>query len=59
MQAAQPALLYLVPCCLFIPLFVALLRGEVSELWNYCEEHLIEKKDGSEKKKIDTAKKNN
>ncbi|VDP57288.1 unnamed protein product [Heligmosomoides polygyrus] len=31
-KAAQPALLYLVPCCLFVPLFAALCTGEVKEV---------------------------
>ncbi|VDD95739.1 unnamed protein product [Enterobius vermicularis] len=45
-KAAQPALLYLVPACLLIPLALAAARGEALELWNYCEEHLVD----SEKK---------
>lgn len=55
-KAAQPALLYLVPTCLIIPLLLATIRGEVSDLWNYNEEHLIEKKD---EKKVSNEKKNN
>ena len=31
-QAAQPALLYLVPSCLGLPFLVALIRGEVADL---------------------------
>lgn len=42
LQRAQPALLYLVPTCVIIPLFFALLRGEVSELWNYSEEDFVD-----------------
>jgi hypothetical protein len=58
-KAAQPALLYLVPSCILIPLGFAALRGEFSALWNYSEEHLVEKDDsdksgkdeGNDKKK--------
>jgi minor histocompatibility antigen H13 len=50
-QAAQPALLYLVPSCVLIPLLMALLRGELRELWNYSEEHLVDKDDKKEDKK--------
>ena len=32
-KAAQPALLYLVPSCLGLPLFVALIRGDISDLF--------------------------
>jgi minor histocompatibility antigen H13 len=42
-KAAQPALLYLVPTCVLIPLFAALLRGEFKALWNYSEDHLVDK----------------
>uniref|UniRef100_A0A1I7YYX2 Minor histocompatibility antigen H13 n=1 Tax=Steinernema glaseri TaxID=37863 RepID=A0A1I7YYX2_9BILA len=41
-KAAQPALLYLVPSCVLIPLIVAAIRGEAHELWNYTEEALTE-----------------
>uniref|UniRef100_A0A915Q2E0 Uncharacterized protein n=1 Tax=Setaria digitata TaxID=48799 RepID=A0A915Q2E0_9BILA len=50
-KAAQPALLYLVPACVLIPLSVASVRGEAYEMLNYCEEHLIEKKNQSKKGK--------
>lgn len=56
-KKAQPALLYLVPTCLFVPLFIALCKGEVSALWNYDEGHLIEKDE--KEKEADVAKKNN
>ncbi|KAL3120974.1 hypothetical protein niasHT_002602 [Heterodera trifolii] len=49
-KAAQPALLYLVPTCLLIPLMVACCRGELRALWNYSEEHLVEKDEPKEKK---------
>lgn len=48
-QAAQPALLYLVPACVLVPLLVAGIRGEAYDMLNYCEEHLIEKKNQSKK----------
>ncbi|XP_078361645.1 signal peptide peptidase-like isoform X2 [Oculina patagonica] len=34
-KAAQPALLYLVPACLGTPITLALIRGEISELFKY------------------------
>lgn len=37
-NAAQPALLYLVPACLIAAFVVALSKGEVNELWAYTEE---------------------
>jgi len=37
-QAAQPALLYLVPACLGSSFLLAILRGEVGELLAYNEE---------------------
>ena len=37
-NAAQPALLYLVPCCLIASLSVGLARGELSVLFAYDEE---------------------
>lgn len=37
-QAAQPALLYLVPFCTIAPLITAFVRGEVSLLVNFAEE---------------------
>ena len=30
---AQPALLYLVPACIGVPVFVALVRGEIIDLF--------------------------
>ncbi|KJH50065.1 signal peptide peptidase [Dictyocaulus viviparus] len=55
-KAAQPALLYLVPCCLLTPLLLASFSGETKELWNYNEEHLTDK---SEKEKDKNSKKTN
>jgi len=34
MQMGQPALLYLVPCCLGTMVFLGWQRGELNELWN-------------------------
>ena len=33
MKSGQPALLYIVPCTLYVVLFVAWLRGDVKQLW--------------------------
>merc|ERR1712210_261940 len=35
---AQPALLYLVPACLGVPLFLALVRGDIKTMFSY-EDH--------------------
>ncbi|KAI6187225.1 hypothetical protein M3Y98_00219700 [Aphelenchoides besseyi] len=56
-KSAQPALLYLVPACILIPLFLALIRGEFKELWNYSEEHLVDPKGEKEKAKNKENKK--
>ncbi|CAK4191154.1 unnamed protein product [Aphanomyces euteiches] len=55
---AQPALLYLVPACLFSSLIQALVRGEFKELWAYSEEDEDPKKtdDKKEDKKDETKK---
>jgi len=37
-KAAQPALLYLVPACLGVPLFLALVRGDIKTMFQY-EDH--------------------
>lgn len=37
---AQPALLYLVPCCVLIPIFVACIKGDFRELLNYRDHPL-------------------
>jgi minor histocompatibility antigen H13 len=49
-KAAQPALLYLVPSCLGLPLLVALIRGELKPLFAYLDnpevpEEKVEKTD--------------
>lgn len=56
-KAAQPALLYLVPCCLFVPLMLAAIRGEVSALWNYDEGKHVDNEEN--RKRVDSGKKNN
>jgi len=51
-EAAQPALLYLVPACLGSSLLCALVRGELKELFAYSEEEEEEKEEveGDEQK---------
>lgn len=48
-KAAQPALLYLVPSCIILPLLMAVCRGELRALWNYSEEHLVETEETKKK----------
>lgn len=43
---AQPALLYLVPCCILIPIFVAILKGDFKALLNYRDHPLPPEDDG-------------
>ena len=50
-QAAQPALLYLVPACLISSMLTAIVRGEVKALFAYSEE--VEE----EEEKVTTDKK--
>lgn len=53
---AQPALLYLVPACIGVPLLVALVRGELKLLFSY-EDHPEDKdKDKKEEKENDDKK---
>lgn len=47
-EAAQPALLYLVPACLGSSLACAFIRGELKELFAYSEEEEESKKDEKE-----------
>lgn len=54
-DAAQPALLYLVPACLGSALVTALVRGEFKELFAYSEED-EEEEDASKDKKDEAAK---
>lgn len=56
-KSAQPALLYLVPACIIIPLLLSLIRGEFSELWNYTEEHLTKPEDAEENGEKEEKKK--
>eukprot|EP00644_Phytophthora_capsici_P018526 jgi/Phyca11/511772/fgenesh2_kg.PHYCAscaffold_97_\ len=56
-NAAQPALLYLVPACLGSALVTALVRGEFKELFEYSEEEEEEDSDSQDDKKEDGDKK--
>lgn len=56
-NAAQPALLYLVPACLISSLGCATLKGEIKELLEYSEEE-EEKKEKNEDEKDEKTKKN-
>ena len=47
-QAAQPALLYLVPACLGSSLLCAVVRGELKELFDYSEEEEEQEEDKKE-----------
>jgi len=51
---AQPALLYLVPACISFPLFVALIRGDIKQLFKYedhpSEDNKDDPKDGQKEK---------
>uniref|UniRef100_A0A914UW50 Uncharacterized protein n=1 Tax=Plectus sambesii TaxID=2011161 RepID=A0A914UW50_9BILA len=58
-KAAQPALLYLVPACVGVPIALATIRGELSDLWNYSEEHLVKKDDKETAKDAVAHKKTN
>jgi len=49
-QAAQPALLYLVPACIGGAFLTALVKGEVKKLLNYSEDADLEEEDESTKK---------
>jgi minor histocompatibility antigen H13 len=57
-NAAQPALLYLVPACLGSSFLCAIVRGEVKELLDYSEEE-EEKPEEEEEEKPEEAKKDN
>ena len=52
-DAAQPALLYLVPACLISSLGCATIKGELSELLEYSEEKEEEEEGEGEKDKKD------
>ena len=51
-NCAQPALLYLVPACMFASLVVAISRQQFIKLWEYDEEH-VSSRDVVEAKKED------
>ncbi|KAL3671255.1 hypothetical protein V7S43_003187 [Phytophthora oleae] len=53
-NAAQPALLYLVPACLGSALVTALVRDEFKELFKYSEEEEGEKDSDSQVDKKET-----
>jgi minor histocompatibility antigen H13 len=55
-QAAQPALLYLVPACLGSSFLCAIVRGEVSLLLAYSEEEEEEEEEKIEEKKEEDKK---
>ncbi|XP_055004139.1 minor histocompatibility antigen H13-like [Boleophthalmus pectinirostris] len=50
---AQPALLYLVPACVGFPVIVALLKGELTEMFRYEEESSEEAGTDTETEKKD------
>jgi len=54
-EAAQPALLYLVPACLSSSLLCAFVKGEIKELFAYSEEE--EEKESKEEIKDEKSKK--
>lgn len=59
-NAAQPALLYLVPACLGSSLLCALVRGELKELFAYSEEEEEEEEENTAeavKEEVEQAKK--
>ena len=56
-NAAQPALLYLVPACLGSSLLCAFVRGELKELFAYSEEEEEEEEVQADTKKDAAAKK--
>lgn len=48
-EAAQPALLYLVPACLGSVILLAAARGQFSTLWSYSEDNVEDHDDQSDK----------
>lgn len=48
---AQPALLYLVPCCILIPAIVAISKGDLKALLNY-RDHPLKTQDGGTKQDV-------
>ena len=55
-EAAQPALLYLVPACLGSSLLCATVRGEMKELFDYSEEEEEEEEKDDSKDEADKKK---
>jgi len=58
-EAAQPALLYLVPACLGTSISTAFIRGEIQALFEYSEEQEDEKgedENNEEKEPLETEK---
>jgi minor histocompatibility antigen H13 len=55
-NAAQPALLYLVPACLLSSWICAVVKGELRELFAYSEEEEEEEKEEDSKKDEDAKK---
>lgn len=56
-QAAQPALLYLVPACLGIPLITAFLRGDLGTMLKYEDYDEAKLEEKREEQKLSDAKK--
>jgi minor histocompatibility antigen H13 len=56
-NAAQPALLYLVPACLGSSLLCAIVRGELKALFDYSEEEEEEEEEEKEDEKDAASKK--
>jgi minor histocompatibility antigen H13 len=48
---AQPALLYLVPACLGVPLFLGLVRGDIKSMFSYSDHPEEEQTEDSKKDK--------
>jgi len=48
---AQPALLYLVPACLGVPLFLGLVRGDIKSMFSYSDHPEEEQTEDSKKEK--------
>ena len=58
-NAAQPALLYLVPACLGSSLICATVRGEMAELFAYSEEEEEEEEEAKDAKEKEGESKKN
>merc|ERR1712136_73341 len=51
-QHAQPALLYLVPFCIGFPVLVALVKGDLKAMFDYCDEEEAEEEKPTEEETI-------